>query len=178
MIKKIWNDSVGSKVIASIIIGALSFVVIKIKSSVDEKTFEETFSLLINYQVKLIYLVLGFILFLVIRSLYRFFFRKKKDEQREGGQSLAEKKITSINNLIDSKQGIRNEFTVYIGDNGKPFITDLEFYCTKHENVPLRFYGNNCPISRCENSFLNLDEYKVKNHIESILIDKWNKIKK
>ena len=56
MIKRIWNDRVGSIVISSLIIGALPLIGIKIKSSYDEKSFVETLSFLMAYFIYMTYL--------------------------------------------------------------------------------------------------------------------------
>lgn len=167
MIKKIWKDPVGSKVISWIIIGLLTLIIVKVKSHYDDKSFAETFNSLINYQIKLFYVVSGIILFIISRLIFK---RKK------GFFNKSQKQLRTFNNTTDANQGIRNEWTVYFGDNGKPFITDLEFYCTEHGDVPLRFYGNNCSMNGCKNSNLNVDEYRVKNHLESLVINEWNKM--
>jgi len=168
MIKKIWKDPVGSKVISWLIIGVLTLIALKIKSHYDDKSFRETLDWLINYQTKLIYIVLGIITYITIR----FIFKRKKNFY-----SKKQRQLREFNHMTDSNQGVRNEWTTYFGSNGKPFITDLEFYCTGHGDAPLRFYGSNCSVNGCKNSRLNVSEHRVKNHIESLVINEWNKIK-
>lgn len=172
MIKKIWKDSVWSKVFAWIIISVLTFIGVMIKSHYDENSFTETFNFLLNYQVKLIYVVLAIVAFLLSRWLYKLIFKKEK-----GYYSKSQEQLRKSNNMTDTQQGVRHEWTVHFRSDGKPFITDLEFYCTEHGDVPEKFYGLNCSRKGCKNSLLMVDTHKVKNRIESVLINDWNKIK-
>ena len=172
MIKRIWNDRVGSIVISSLIIGALPLIGIKIKSSYDEKSFVETLSFLMDYPVKLIHIIIGLIAIMLLRWIYSLIFKKKKSHYSKKKLQLKE-----FNHMTDAQQGVRNEWTVWFGTNGKPFISDLEFFCAEHGDAPLRFYGNNCSMHGCKNSRLNVNEHVIKNHIESLVINKWNKIK-
>ena len=61
-------------------------------------------------------------------------------------------------------------------DHNKPFISGLEAFCTRHDGAPIRFVRNCCPVQGCENSRQSIDMNLVKNHIESILIDDWEKM--
>ena len=168
MLKKIWKDSVGSKVISWLIIGVLTIVGLKIKSYYDKKSFAETFNWLVNFEIKLVYGIGAIIVFLILRKLFK---PKKRYYNR------SQRKLKKFNNNTDLEQGVRNEWTVYFGSNGKPFISDLEFYCTEHGEAPLRFYGNNCSMRGCKNSGLNVNQELAKNHLESLVINEWNKIK-
>jgi hypothetical protein len=167
MIKRIWKEPVGSSVISSIIIGILTLIGIKVKSNYDDKSFNETFNWTIDYQVKLSYVIGIIILLLIIRAI----FKSKNDYYNR-----KQRKLRKFNYTVDPDLGIRSEWGVYFGDYGKPFIADLEFYCTEHGEAPIRF-NHNCNIKECKNSRINLDEYKVKNHLESLVINEWNKIK-
>lgn len=172
MIKKIWKDSVGSKVIAWLIIGILTFIGVKVKSYYDEKSFSETLNLLMDYQVKLIHIIIALVSILFLRWIYKLIFKKEKNYY-----SKKQRQLKEFNTMTDTQQGIRNEWTVWFGSNGKPFISDLEFFCTEHGDAPLRFYGNNCSMNGCKNSRLNINEHALKNYIESLVINEWNKIK-
>lgn len=172
MIKKIWKDSVGSKIISWLIIGILTLISVKVKSYYDEKTFSETLNFLMNYQVRLIHIIMVLISILLLRWFYILIFKKEKSNYSKKQLQLRE-----FNSMTDTQQGIRNEWTVWFGSNGKPFISDLEFFCTEHGDVPLRFYENNCSMRDCKNSRLNVNEDVIQNHIESLVINEWNKIK-
>lgn len=172
MIKKIWKDPVGSKIIAWLIILILTLIGIKIKSYYDEKMFIETIIFILNYKIQL-WIAILFLLFLYLLKILYLSIFSKKDFYTKNQQKLRE-----FNTLTDNEQGIRYEWTVWFSNrNSKPFISDLEFYCTRHDNVPLKFLGKNCYVSGCKNSKVNINEFKAKNYIESLVLDKWNKMK-
>ena len=166
MLKKIWKDPVGSKIIAWSIIGLIGLATIKITSLAKGITFNEALEYFYELKVRIVYVLIALLLtFILIRV-----FRRKK-----GYYSKAQNKLRKFNKSQDPETGILYKWKVYFKSNGDPFISDLEFYCTKHDDVPIRFIRNNCPINGCENSRVRLDEYGTKNHIESIVINEWDK---
>lgn len=169
MIKKIWNDPVGSKIIASSILGLLGLIGIAIKSNYDEKSFYETFIWLVKFPIPLFYIVLSLIIIFIIYKIAK---RKKNY------YSPKQRKLREFNSSIDNEAGIKSEWTVYFYNNGKPFITDLEFFCLLHDEVPIRFFGNRCSHIGCKNSVLEFNEYEIKNHLESFVLNEWNKLNK
>jgi hypothetical protein len=114
------------------------------------------------------------LLFIILVSII--YFLGKKYINKDSYYSKKQKKLRQFNNIIDNKTNILFRWGVYF-DYDKPFISDLDAFCTKHEGPPLRFVGRNCPIRDCDNHRINIDEYMVKNHIESDLIDRWEKMK-
>jgi len=167
MIKKIWKDPVGSKIIAWSIIGLIGIISVKITSEAKGITFYQALNYFYDLKVRIVYLLLAFLLYFIMFRV----FKKKKSYY-----SKAQKKLRQFNKSIDPETGILYKWKVYFKSNGDPFISDLEFYCTKHDDVPIRFIRKNCPISGCVNSRQRLDEYGTKNHIESIVINEWEKI--
>lgn len=169
MIKKIWKDPVGSKIISWLIIGAITLIAIKIKSSYDNESLKQTFYNLINFKVKIIYIL---ICILIAYILFKIFKTKKS------GYSKSQKKLRDFNKSLDKEQGLLLKWVVYFKRNGNPFITDLEIFCNEHGEVPIRFVGNNCSVRGCKNSRLNIDTYKVENHVESIVVNEWDNMQK
>lgn len=169
MIKKIWKDPVGSKIISWLIIGLITLIILNIKSSYDNESLKKTIYNLINLKVKISYILIGILIVYIIYKIFR---------SRKSGHSRSQKKIKEFNKSIDNEKGLLLKWVVYFRSNGNPFITDLETFCTKHGEVPIRFLDNNCSVRGCENSGMNLDTYKTKNHLESIVVHEWDKIKK
>lgn len=167
MIKKIWNDPVWSKIIASSILGVITLIGIFIKSNYDEKSFYETLIWLVKYPIQLFYILL---LFLIGFSVQKIFKLKKNF------YSSKQRKLRGFNFTIDIEAGIKSEWTVSFNSNGKPFITDLEIYCMEHGDVPLRFFGNKCSTVGCKNSRLHFNEFEIINHLESYVLNEWNKL--
>lgn len=167
MIKKIWHDPVGSKVIAWVIIGILTLVGVAIKSSYDEKSFYETLLWFFNFPIPIYAILIALVTLVLIRKIIK---RKKQFYNSK------QRKLREFNYSIDTERNIRTEWTVYFGSNGKPFITDLEFFCLEHGNVPIRLFNNRCSHIGCKNASLNFNTFELKNYFESLVINEWNKL--
>lgn len=167
MIKKIWNDSVGSKVIAVGILGIISLVYAKIISATEGITFSQAYQSIFEIKVRLIFVVGAIILFLILRRVFK---------KKESYYSSKQKKLRELNNSKDPNTDILFRWGVYF-DHDTPFISDLNAFCTKHEGAPIRFVNKRCSIHGCENSRKQIDFHMVKNLIESDLIDRWEKMK-
>lgn len=123
-----------------------------------------------EFSFRLYELLLFIILVIII------YFLGKKYINKDSYYSKKQKKLRQFNNLIDNKTNILLRWSVYF-DYDKPFISDLDAFCKKHDGPPLRFVGRNCPRRDCDNNRINIDKYMVKNQIESDLIDRWEKMK-
>ncbi|WP_405384100.1 hypothetical protein [Maribacter sp. LLG6340-A2] len=167
MFKRIWKDPVGSKIIAWSIIGLIGIISVKLTSLAKGITFQQALSDIYEFKVRIVYVAL-----IVLVSFIMFRVFKKKRSY----YSKAQNKLRKFNRSLDPETGILYKWKVYFKSNGDPFIADLEFYCTKHDDIPIRFVGNNCPMNGCKNSRVRLDEFGTKNHIESIVINEWEKI--
>ncbi|GAB4156253.1 MAG: hypothetical protein Tsb0033_06590 [Winogradskyella sp.] len=167
MLKRIWKDPVGSKVIAVGILGVLSLIYAKIISVSDDITFSEAYERIFEIKIRLIYVVGGIFLFLLFKRI----FTKKK-----GYYSSKQKKLREFNKTTDPNTDIMFRWGVYF-DYDTPFISDLTAFCTKHEGPPIRFVNDRCTLRDCENHRNRIDLHMVKNLIESDLIDRWEKIK-
>lgn len=91
--------------------------------------------------------------------------------------SKKQKKLRKYNNSNDPDVGILSRWKVYFDSYGTPSIAELNLFCTKHDEAPIRFMHNSCPIKNCENNHSQYNKYELKNIIESKLIDKWEKMK-
>jgi len=169
MLKKIWNDPVGSKVISWVIIGVLTLIGVGIKSSYDEKSYYETFVWLMTFPIPVYFLLVSITLLLLLRH----WFKRKKQFY-----NAKQRKLRQFNCSDDPEQNIRTEWTVYFGMNGKPYISDLEFFCLEHGEAPIRLFGNRCSHVGCKNSILKFNEFELKNYFESLVLNEWNKLNK
>jgi hypothetical protein len=169
MLKKIWTDPVWSKVISVGIIGVISLIYALIKSHTDDITVRQVYEGLLLLKVKVIYVIGVIVLFYVVKRLTR--------KKSESYYNTKQQKLRTFNKLTDPNSGIMFRWGVYF-DYDKPFISDLEAFCTKHEGAPMRFVRSYCPVNGCQNSRQGIDFNLVKNHIESILINEWDKFNK
>ncbi len=114
----------------------------------------------------LIFILLSFLIYLLLKPLLRIdtFYSKKH------------RKLRKMNHSNDQKNGLLYRWRVGFEWTGKPFISDLEIYCTKHGNTPRRFVDNRCPIPDCINYNQEVHTKFIHNHWESYLVDQWEKI--
>jgi len=173
MLKKIWKDSVWSKVIATGIIGIITFLYLQFIRISEKITFKEAYNKITDVKISVIY-VLGIVLiFLILKAIVkRIFFDKKSLYNKK------QKKLREFNKLKDDEIGILFKWIVYFKHNGTPFINDLTGFCTKHNEVPIKLINGNCPMNDCDNYRIKLDEFKIENHIESMVINEWDIINK
>ena len=167
MLTKFWNNPVWSKVIAGIILIILPVIYAKIKSITDEITFMSALHGLINIRIKLIYIVGIFVLLLIIRQI------NKKNKQ---GYSKKQRELQKFSMQRHDAEGVLLKWKVLFEDE-LPYISNLTAFCTKHNEVPIRFVDNICPIQGCTNSKQPLHMPGVQNILESELIARWDKIK-
>lgn len=173
MWKKIWSDPVWSKVIATIIGAILFFIFASIKSWYDEVSLSDVFTELLDYKVKVIYLVFCFLLFLILRGL----FKKEKSIPKKTSSIYTPKQaeLRKFNKLKDDNVGVLFKWDVHFSYSNVPFIAELTPFCTKHGDLPIRFVNGYCPMHACANGIHRVDLTYAKNHIESILIHEYEK---
>ena len=171
MIKKIWTDPVWSKVISVGIIGLLTLSYTKFISVTEKLTYKEAFNKILEIKVEVVYVGLVVLIYWLIKSFSKKIFKKEKSFYSSKQQNLR-----SHNKLTDPHTGILFRWGVYF-DYNTPFIADLTAFCTKHGPTPIRFIHNRCPYKDCTNSHKAIDDYAVKNFIESDLINKWENLK-
>jgi hypothetical protein len=171
MIKKIWTDPVWSKVISVGIIGLLTLGYTKFLIVTEKVTFKEAFEKTLEIKIELVYIFLALVAYWILKYFHRKIFKKEKSSY-----SVKQQKLRLFNNNTDHNIGILFRWGVHF-DYDTPFISDLTAFCTKHGETPIRFISNRCPFNDCTNSHNRIDEYAIKNFIESDLIERWEKIK-
>lgn len=94
-------------------------------------------------------------------------------------KNVAINKLKSLNSFVDDKNHIKVTWDVGIGTiyNHDPFAYNIQFFCLQHGEFPQRMQNGCCQDSTCSNSFLCIDERKVKNYIESLLLKKQQDLK-
>lgn len=171
MIKKIWDDPVLSKVIAVGIVGLISLIYARSISATEGLTFKEAYDRVLDIKVGIIYVLGCFVLYWILSWIYKKLFKKTDDYYNS-----KQKKLRKFDNTLDQNRGILHRWRVYF-NNDTPFIADLTAFCTKHGPTPIRFINYRCPMQGCENEKYTIDNYVVKNFIESDLIERWEQIK-
>jgi hypothetical protein len=164
MFKKIWKDPVWSKVIAGIILALGSLLFVWIKSLIEKVSIQIVLKEILEIKIRLVYAVAIIILYLIIRAIYRIYSLRGKQARFIKEVNRFENPDTGI--LIKWEAGFLND---------TPMIIDLSLFCTRHENIPIRFVDYKCPMPDCVNSIQYRDKRLDINLIESILINSWER---
>ena len=139
MIKKIWTDPVWSKVISVAIIALGTTVYSAFESATKGINFWITFKGIIFYGVPLIYILIVLIAYWIVRRVLK---------NVRDGYTKKEKALRSFNFINNPKEGYLYKWQVYF-EFDKPFVGDLEFFCTRHGKVPIRLIDNMCSDYDC-----------------------------
>lgn len=170
MFKKIWSDSVGSKIIASAIIGLFLIIYTKIESVSKEISFNESLKKILYIKLSVVYVIGFLLLLLILKSIFqKMFFSTSKETKKQ-------KRLREFNKSLDKELGLMYKWRVYFKQGGMPSIIDFTGFCTKHGDAPLKLVNGNCPIRDCSNHRINLNEYLTENYIESLVIHEWELI--
>jgi hypothetical protein len=161
----IWKDPVWSKVIATAIVA----IVVSLWAYFNWETTKKWLLKIVNFQWNVLYVLLAVgILFLI----YKFFTRKKVSKEEK-----IRKELELFNTSFNEDDTVK--FTWEVGIQtfyGKdPFAHNIQSFCMLH-SIPLRF-KHHCREYGCQNSNIVINEYDLKNWIESVLIDNYAKIK-
>ena len=170
MIRKIWNDPVGSKIIATGIIAICAYIY----SLHSEETYLEVIRNMWYYQIHLGWTIVIVVSFITLKSLWKKNGSNKlipdKLEQKQEMFKKANTKISFDDNLI-----VR--FTTWFDTgSGLPFIADESAYCTLH-TTPMRMNSQGCSELNCRHNNYRINMSGTKHKIESILINNWEKFK-
>ena len=87
-------------------------------------------------------------------------------------------KLKELNSNRDEEEGILFKWRIYFHYDGKPRVTDMTLYCTKHDPYPLKFAHDHCMVHNCKNNtrVLNIDAIEIG--IQSMVDHKWDEINK
>jgi hypothetical protein len=118
--------------------------------------------------------VLSILVFIVL--LVFFYLLLKPFTRMETFYSKKQRKLKKMNSSNDQKSGILYRWAVNFEWTGRPILSDLEIFCTRHGNTPQKFTENRCPIPDCINHNQAVNVKFIHNHWESHLVDQWEKI--
>lgn len=167
MLKKIWKDPVGSKVISVGLIGLITLGYTTFLRVTKELTYIEALKKTSEIKVPLIYILLAIVAYWLIKYIYMKTFKTKKSYY-----SPKQQKLRKFNKFENSEAGVLHRWEVYF-NNETPFIYNLTAYCTKHGDTPIRFINNRCSFNDCANYRIRIEKHKIKNYLESELIQQW-----
>jgi hypothetical protein len=170
-LKEFWKDPVWSKVISVGILGIISLLFTQILSITENLSFDESLNKVLNLKLKIIYIIGSIIIFWILKFIYNKVFNKNKNYYTK-----TQKQLLEFRSMRDNQQNLAFRWNTYFKDNGNPFISDLEIYCTNHGEMPIKFLGNNCQVNNCKNSDININEYAAENYIESEVQHYWDKL--
>jgi len=170
-IQKIWKDPVWSKVISVGIVAFTTFVYTLVSSLLNNISIGQSFKSLFDIKIRLSYIIGIWILYYLGVKLIATRHRDKYDERKR-------KALQEFNRMEDNALGMIFTWKVHF-DEDTPFISDLTAFCTNHEGAPIRFMNEKCPVIGCKNNLEEdrFDLSRVKNYIESQLIERWNRMK-
>lgn len=87
-----------------------------------------------------------------------------------------QRQLMQFNKQYDEKNQMLYRWSVYFNFSGRPFIADLDIYCTKHGNPPIKllydgFSTWTCMDPQCDRKVDNHGRQALTNYIESCLIE-------
>jgi len=175
MLSKIWKDPVWSKVIASSIIGTALLVHAAIQEKTKAISFTDTFSRILNFEAKISSILICLAIFYISKWTLNTL-TKEDTNKKLSIYSKTQQQLQKFNKIEDKESQVLYRWEVYFDMSKKPFISELDAFCLKHGETPIRFMGDRCPQNGCENHRKSFSEHIAKNHIESILLNKWDKL--
>ena len=88
-------------------------------------------------------------------------------------------KLKSLNCFVDNENHIKVTWEVGIGTiyDHNPFAYNIQIFCLRHDELPLRMQNGCCQDPTCPNSSLCIDGRNVENYIGSLLLKKQQELK-
>lgn len=110
----------------------------------------------------LIFVIIFIIILFIISSIN---YKKSKEDP-------IEKELKKYCFFEDNERGVKVTWNVSMGNqyNLNPHPYNINAFCTKHGEVPIKMRNGHCTYNGCPNSELILDNNILKNEIESRLI--------
>ena len=135
---------------------------------------KENWTWFIKPQFSILSMIIFFILIIGLSYTLRIIFKINKDIILK----KKETELKKINTFKDEEKGIKITWDVSVKSlyNDNPFAYNIQIFCTKHGNIPIRMINGRCTSSDCPNADKKYDEYYIQNNIESVLIDAKNRI--
>ena len=99
-------------------------------------------------------------------------FRLKKSRE-----NAIEKKLKANNNFENPELGLKVTWDMYMGTiyDRDPHPCNIKIYCTKHP-IPLLMKSGCCMDSDCQNANAHFDEKRIKQFIQSYLLNERDKL--
>ncbi len=141
-----------------------------------EKWFNsDKWNWIIQDRFNFIDLVIFIVLLTIIFTIFAIFESKKGDRQ----MAKIKKRLEKNKTIIDEKNGIKITWDVAMPSiyNPNPHPYNINVFCTKH-NTPLLMEDGRCSDMRCPNTHKQCNEAVIKNYIESLLLNEWEKLMK
>mgnify|MGYP001339317441 FL=1 len=137
----------------------------------DKITSTENWEWIFLPKVSILNIILFIILLVTVYYIAYLLLIKRKN--------VAINKLKSLKFFVDDENHIKVTWDVGIGTiyNHNPFAYNIQFFCLQHGELPLRMQNGCCQDSTCSNRSLCIDERKVKNYIESLLLKKQQELK-
>lgn len=172
MLKKIWSDPVGSKVISAGILAICAYIY----SLFSTDTFVEIIDKIWHYQLGLGWTIVTITFLLIIQGFWnRTSNSSDKGDSMKTYTNQTKENFRKANTKLLFTDDILVRFTTWFASgNGLPFIADVVAYCNLHP-VPMRMSRQGCPEHNCVHNNYQIDLVNTKHTIESILIDEWEK---
>lgn len=122
---------------------------------------------LVAPRFSILWLVIFATIFMLFVRLTKKMFSKTKEEQ-----------LKQFNSWNIDEDGLKITWNVGAKDySGNPFAYNIQIFCTKHGEIPVRMLNGRCPHIDCPNHQKPTFEYLVKNDIESMLLYVQDKLK-
>ena len=176
MIKKILPSILGI-IIANVLLIISGFIITAIYTSSTDLSPAESFLYLWNYEVKISYVIIGISIISLLLIVGQLLFSKNSFELNRKKRRI--KQFCDTNYKLENPQeGVLYRFKTYIHSNsGRPFITDLKAFCTKHNGANLIMdWIAGFIYSNSTNHHKAANEYQVEKLIESQIHDNWEKV--
>jgi hypothetical protein len=171
MLKKIWSDSVWSKVISAVILAVGGFIIIVIYSAITKLSLEQSIEYLWQYKIELGPTIIGIILILLVLAIIK----KIAEISPSKRDKMASKFHQKYKKFDEHILPITYRFNAYIKSlTNFPFISELLVYCTDHNGIEsLMTSYNGCPDRNSTNHRKTFSESLLKSQIETDLLKQW-----
>ena len=175
MLSKIWKDPVWSKVIASCIIGATLLLYAALQERNKAIPFADTFSSILKSEIRVSNILICLSVFYIGKWTLGTI-AKERITKEPSIYNKKQQQVRKFNKIEDKELQVAYRWEIYFDMAGKPFISDLDAFCLNHGETPIRFMDGRCPQIGCENHRKSFSEHIAKNHIESMILNEWDKL--
>ncbi|MCX4302052.1 MAG: hypothetical protein OSJ35_07465 [Alistipes sp.] len=133
------------------------------------KIFEQTkWEWVIENRFNIIEMIIFTISLIIIIGVFRL---------KKSRENAIEKKLKANNNFENPELGLKVTWDMYMGTiyDRDPHPCNIKIYCTKHP-IPLLMKSGCCMDSDCQNANAHFDEKRIKQLIQSYLLNEQDKL--